>query len=102
MKKTFDELFAEILGENVPPANNNQQQNQQQGQTTQPSTTYKATPPINKPNPQQPQQNNQAILDAFKVLADHTKDNPEQTKAVQALQQLLIQQQNAAAANKPA
>jgi len=96
MTKTFDELCASVLGEGfgVVPTQKPQQPDQQTANTTNTTTQQ----------PSQPQQNAQPdaeVENAFKTLMAKAGQNPEQLKAIQALQQLLAQQQQNAA-NKPA
>jgi hypothetical protein len=94
MKKTFDQICADILGETLQPnaQNNATQQQPPAGQQ------YQKTPPI---APKQPgQQTDPEVESAFKTLLAKAGQNQDQQKAIQALQQLLTQQQNAA--NKPA
>ena len=102
MKKSFDQLFNEIIGENIL------------GQAPKIATTNTANTP-NQPQQNQPatnQQNQQQqpdpeVENAFKTLLTKAGANPEHQKAIQALQQLLAQQQQQQqqqqnAANKPA
>ena len=104
MKKSFDQLFNEVLGQNIL------------GQAPKIATTNTANKP-NQPQQNQPvanQQNQQQQPDpelenAFKTILDKVTKagaNPEHQQAVQALQKLLTQQQQQQqqqnAANKPA
>jgi len=102
MKKSFDQLFNEVLGQNIL------------GQAPKIATTNTANKP-NQPQQNQPASNQQAqqnqqqqpdpeLENAFKTILDKVTKagaNPEHQQAVQALQQLLAQQQQNAA-NKPA
>jgi hypothetical protein len=104
MKKSFDQLFNEVLGQNIL------------GQAPKIATTNTANKP-NQPQQNQPASNQQAqqnqqqqpdpeLENAFKTLLTKAGANPEHQKAIQALQQLLAQQQQQQqqqnAANKPA
>ena len=91
MKKTFDELFAEILGENVPPV-----APQPTTTTTPQNQQYQKTPSPTQPKPQQAE-----VPEEIAKLFIAAKTPQEVNAAYLKLQQMNQQTQNAAA-TKPA
>lgn len=105
MTKTFDEICNGILSEMVTAPNQqqkpNQNQPQQPGQQPAPGAGAPAAIQNNTQNNTPQQTTPDELTKAFETLNKHAANNQEHMKAIAALQQLLIaQQQNAAV--KPA